>query len=369
MENYLLSIVIATKGREFFCQKCVEVMLSFITDKTQIVISDNSNSNKLSEFISKFDDRRINYRHTYDNLTMSENYNLALSMATGDYICMIGDDDIVLPSIYKAIEFAIEKKTDCITQAKVINYIWPFDNSNGIIYLPKFTKKYKEKFFKDEIIYYFKNGCCVNPRDFSLPSIYHGIVKKETLDKVKEQTGLYINGISPDSYMAVALCQVINSQYELDYPFTIGGACPGSATVSNMKGEHSGALENSIQYLLNIGKGYVWSIKVPKYYSVQTIWADSSLHADHGKDLEHFFNLKKLTSRAIVENRGMAGYIMSQTLKVDKVNLLLILIDVVKLLAHKVRKRIIVGKNEDIQRIDNLGEIGNVIKVVEKNCF
>lgn len=372
MDNYSLSIIIATRGREYYCKRCIDVMLSFITEKTQIVISDNSESSDIANYVEQLNVDRIKYKHTGGELTMSENYNIGLSMASGDYICMLGDDDIVLPSIYNALTFAIENNADCITQSKVINYIWPLDKSNGTVYLPLFSGESKEINFKNNLISFFKEGCCVNPRDYSLPSIYHGLVKKDIVDKAYKLTGTYIDGISPDSYMAVILSQLSNVQYELDYPFSIGGACPSSATVCNMKGKYCGTLEGFKLYQMSAAKGYIWHPAIPKYYSVQTVWAESSLQADKNSELEQFFDLEKLTAHAIVENLGMTSFIMSETKKCNKrhkVNYFKLLCDVLGMILRKIKNRLFGSHTSELRKIDDIGEIDKLIEVVEKSCL
>lgn len=365
MKKPRLSIVIATRNRERYCIKCLKVMLNFIDELTEIVISDNSKSNKIDQFISSLNDERLKYSHSTDVLTMSENYNMGLSLASGEYICMIGDDDIILPSIYQTIIYAKEKNIDCVTQAKVINYIWPLDQSNGILYLPKFSNLYNEVKTKNNLEEYFREGCSVNPRDYSLPSLYHGIVKKSILEDVKKRRGAYIDGISPDSYIAVVLSQFIKTQIEVDYPFSIGGACHNSATISNVKGKHSGSLDSSEQYVLNVSKGYQWHSLVPKYYSVQSIWADSALHAVDSCVLLDLFNLTNLTARAIAENRKMIFDIYSSTKSYIIVNKMFfyfrLLAKVVKLLSRKVVARLKVSQASQVLKIENVGEIDNVL--------
>ena len=368
MDTPKLSIVIATRNREYYCKRCIAVMLRYISYDTQIVISDNSDSSDLLDFVNSSCDERIFYKHSDGALTMSENFNIALECASGEYICMIGDDDIVLPSIFKYISIADEKNIDCISQKKVINYIWPIDSSNGILYLPPFSEQETIIPHQQRLRDFFKDGGCSNPRDYNLPSLYHGVIRKKTLDIAKKKYGRYINGLSPDSYLAVLLSQYISTQIEVDIPFTIGGACVGSATVSNMKGRHCGELDICEQYNMNVKHGYIWSKYIPKYYSVQTIWAESSMQAVEDKELLSCFNIERLTAIAIAGNPSIVDLILKKTAPYikDRIKIVFysrLLVDVSKILIRKMVNRLF-PKHAHLEVIRNVGEIENVVNIL-----
>lgn len=368
MGNIKLSIVIATRGREQYCMKSINTMLSFLDKETEIVISDNSTTTIIKDYINGIGDNRIKYSFSEEDLTMSENFNAAIDIASGDYICMIGDDDIVLPSIYSALAYCVSRDLDCITQKKVINYLWPNEDDNGTLYLPNFSFKITKINFEKEYVRYIKDGCCINPRDYRLPALYHGIVKKEVLDRIKKDKGCVIGGISPDSYMAVILSQYIHSQEEVDIPFSVGGACSSSATVKNIQGKHCGELSDSMQYVANVNKGYKWERIVPNYYSIQTIWADSALHAVPD-ELKILFSIERLTSKAVVENRKIAFDIMKRTKAFIKDNAIrfnwgklyaLILVNLFLKIFRRITSKISVDSG--IKAVTSIGEIDSLLK-------
>lgn len=360
-----LSIVLATRGREYYCIKSVLAMLSFIDDATEIVISDNSISTEIKNFIEDQKDPRIKYCYNEGELTMSDNYNKGIELASGNFICMIGDDDIVLPNIYQVLDYAISKDIDCITQNKVINYIWPNESQNGILYIPKFTYSYK-KLDINKTAEYVAHGCCVNPRDNKLPALYHGIIKKTVIDSIIIERGKVIGGISPDSYIAVTLSKYVKKHVEVDIPFSIGGACMKSATASNISGKHCGKLTDSAQYIANIKQGYVWDYRVPDYYSIQTIWADSALHAVTDEEVFNLFSLERLTARAIVENRRVASDIIVKTktfVKSRDINILWwkVYLLATEALLKKIFNRIYNKISNRLVVINNVGEIDNLL--------
>jgi GT2 family glycosyltransferase/2-polyprenyl-3-methyl-5-hydroxy-6-metoxy-1,4-benzoquinol methylase len=60
-------------------------------------------------------DRRLKYRKLEENLGISENTNISLSMSDGDYICLLDHDDLLHPSaLYEAMQAICDKNADFI---------------------------------------------------------------------------------------------------------------------------------------------------------------------------------------------------------------------------------------------------------------
>ena len=129
-----------------------------------------------------------------------------------------------------------------------------------------------------------------------IPKLYHGIVHRRCLEKVRDRGGAYFGGLSPDIYAAVALALVSRRVVAVDYPLTIPGACQVSGSVvEGLKKQHSRALTDA-PHLRNRGP-YQWSAEVPRVYTVETIWADSALAAVRAMgrlDLAAAFNVPRL---------------------------------------------------------------------------
>ena len=370
MDTPKLSIVIATRNREYYCKRCIAVMLRYISYDTQIVISDNSDSSDLLDFVNSSCDERIFYKHSDGALTMSENYNIALECASGEYICMIGDDDIILPAIFDVVDFAITNNIEAIGQREVIDYLWPSDFTTGHVRIPKYTNRVLKLDSHEILIKYLRKGGCFNPRDAKLPMLYHGIVKRSLLQQIKNETGEILTGISPDSYSACAIAQRIKTHYIYDTPFTIAGACKTSATSAKLMGGHCGELKESAQYNMNVAKGYVWAKDVPEFYSVQTIWADSTLHNMCPEFLQ-YFRLKPLVARALMTNRHIAKTIIHYTnihLDNKKNNKTLFYLDVsmriCSLFICRVVSKIFRTINKSDKRMDGIKHINDITSIL-----
>lgn len=284
MENrFLLSIIIPTKNRQEYAIKAVEQILQINDNRLQIVIQDNSDTQILSEMLAAFnEDDHIIYNYTEGIISFVDNFSLAVSLSDGEYICIIGDDDGVVPQIVDVVDWAKKNSIDAIKPALNAMYYWPNSESvknesdDGNMIIHKITCKSRIINPHKEIVKLLHNGC-QKYLSLSLVKLYHGIVKKEMLDNIREVTGKYFGGLSPDIYIAVALSLTVDKLIEIDFPLTISGVCNKSGSADSATGKHTGKLEDAPHFRGH--DGYNWSRLVPRFYSVETIWADSALAA------------------------------------------------------------------------------------------
>lgn len=301
----LLTIIIATKNREYYCIEAIKSILAIKSDELQLAIADNSDSQKVKDFVTTLSDNRIVYK--YDNsLTSSiENFNRCMSLADGEYICMIGDDDSVLPVILDVANWAKSNDVDSISSNSLIQYYWPkaykgFDN--GLLIFPVIESKIKSVDSKIIINKLVKDGI-VNHYSYSIPRTYHGLVKRDLMNSIKEKTGSFYGGLSPDIYSSFALSNLVKNHYEFSLPFTIAGVCAKSSTAENLVGKHSGELKD-MPHLKN-KPDYLWDKNIPKYYGVYTTWCESALKALSDmdeKELYGKFNVYPLLAIGILTN-------------------------------------------------------------------
>ena len=301
----LLSIIIATKNREFYCIEAIKSILATESDELQLAIADNSDSEKVKDFVATLSDHRIVYKYDNSPTSSIENFNRCMSLANGEYICMIGDDDSVLPVILQIAKWAKSNDVDSISSNSLIQYYWPkaykgFDN--GLLIFPVIESKIKSIDSKIIINKLVKHGI-VNHYSYSIPRTYHGLVKRDLMNIIKAKTGSFYGGLSPDIYSSFALSSLVKNHYEFSLPFTIAGVCAKSSTAENLVGKHSGELKD-MPHLKN-KPDYLWDKNIPKYYGVYTTWCESALKALSDmdeKELYSKFNVYPLLAIGILTN-------------------------------------------------------------------
>lgn len=301
-EEYLLSILIPTRNREEYLVGTIEQILEINSKKIQIVIQDNSDESvysKLEDIILK--NNNIKYNYTPGILSFVKNFDIGIGLCDGEYVCLIGDDDGIMPQIVTVTEWAKKNNKKIIKPSLNTVYFWPNSqvksnvNDNGNVIINKISGKVREFNSREELIKLLNQGC-QNYLSLGMAKLYHGIVKKDVLEQIKSRVGKYVGGLSPDIYIAVAISLMSEQVIEIDFPLTVPGICKKSGSSDSSTGKHTGRIEEAPHF-----KGhhsYEWADRVPKFYSVETIWADSALAAINDfdeKELLNEFNLEFLT--------------------------------------------------------------------------
>lgn len=321
-KKYLLSIIVPTKNREFYVKKFVQNTLSIKDERIQIIIQDNSETNLLkSYFEENINDTRLKYNYTFGTVSFVENFNLALKLSDGDYVIVLGDDDGLNPDIIKVVEWAKINDIEAIKPELVVTYIWPDNKINpGFIEINNYSGKCEYYDPHKELVKLSKNGF-VNYLSYDLAKLYHGIIKFECLEKIRKIKGNYIFGLTPDIYSAVSLSMIVKKAVKIDYPLTIPGYCHLSGTADSINGKHTGLLEDAPHLKGHIN--YKWNDLVPKFYSVETIWAVTAIEAvnDFDKKLMNNYNLLKLFKICSYKYPEFKTVIHDQLKELNKISL------------------------------------------------
>lgn len=368
-DKYLLSVVIPTRNRQEYTIQAINQILSVTNEKTQIVIQDNSDTDQLREKINELESSRILYSYSKDVLSFVDNFEVAVSLAEGSYIILIGDDDGILPSINEIVEYAIKNDIDTITSKILATYYWPHSGAvsykcteeNGYIRIHNFSKTVKRTNNEEIIKKVLKNGCQFY-FDSGLPKLYHGIVKKELLESIKQKYGRLFYGLSPDIYSSFLISINTNKSVIVDFPFSIDGNCPKSGAGAQAQGKHTGSLKNAPHFKGH--KNYIWDEKVPYVYSVQTIWADSALKAlksSNRGDLIDYFNKEKLTLYTMLNNFSIKKETFESYLKLSNYPKV---IAIYKLFVASFNGPITNIITRFFRRVIGLGQVGYIINNV-----
>jgi glycosyltransferase involved in cell wall biosynthesis len=349
----LLSIAIATKDREYYCIESVKTMLGMNLEGMEIVIADNSGGNALQEYINEIDSPLIKYTHTSEPLNFIENFNKCIELASGRYVIMIGDDDIVRKEIMQIVRWMMEHNVSSMSTKKYIEYHWPDSNreglENGSLKVPEFSSNIEISNNNDNLIKLAKYGF-VSYLSFPLSKVYHGIIDRNVLIRVKETTGNYFGGASPDIYSCLAISSLVEKNYTIDYPYTISGICAKSGSAIASKTGLASKLEEGV-FLKDRKDNYQWDAWVPRFHSVETLWAESaikSLREMNRNDILRHFNPYVLYIIAYRQNCKFIPEIakeetlkMIKTRKVSSTNFFInIFINLIFLVTKRVKTKI-----------------------------
>lgn len=367
--NPLLSIVIATKNRERYCIASIEAILKFGFNEIEICIADNSATTAIEDFIMRKKNDSIKYVYNPSEISSIDNFNAAMALATGEYIILIGDDDSVLPNIVRLAYWAKFNKVDTVSTKKIYTYFWPEANPSHPSGKLDFPSNQKDKIFQknaySNLIRLLNNGL-VNYFSFPLPKSYHGLVKRELMQEIKDITGNYYGGLSPDIFSVVSISLLSKTHFMVDFAFSIAGVCPSSTTSDQIRGQHCGDLKD-MPHLKNRKDEYIWDRLIPEFYSVTTTWGDSGLNALSAMRMDILrkeFNIYPLVAQGILMNRNNIFMLsinksdkMRKELRINFLNFWFrVSISSLRLMAQKINKVLTVQfvKQKSIRNISSI---------------
>lgn len=112
------SVLLPTRNGGDYLHDAIASVLSQPYEDMELVVSDNASDPETRAVVSRFTaDKRLKYVRLDDVVSVTDNWNHALQVSSGDYVVMIGDDDCLLPAFFETLDAAIERhrQPDCIT--------------------------------------------------------------------------------------------------------------------------------------------------------------------------------------------------------------------------------------------------------------
>ena len=218
------TIVIPTRERSATLKYTLKTCVSQDYDNLTIIVSDNFSRDRTKDIVQSFHDNRIKYVNTGKRLSMTDNWEFALRHVNDSYVTYLGDDDGLLPC---AIEYISKRLTNCYFPAfvwKKAEYVWPDDHSDGVLVIPFENDNYEyfsEKVLKRSLT--VVNGKLWFPY-IRLPVIYNAFVDSKILNAIKQDSGRFFWGVSPDVYSGFAILSKINTYVYSLFPFSVNGA-------------------------------------------------------------------------------------------------------------------------------------------------
>ncbi len=151
-QSPLVSIAIPTRNRKELLGYAIRSVLAQTYAHIQLVIQDNNSQDGTQKFVQEFNDSRLEYYRSDQDLAMTENWNLAFQHTRGEYFLRLDDDNILANDfIEKAFEAICENDLDLIIYSPLIvnhhNKVTTlFVSEKQIYYLDRFQEVYLEYF-------------------------------------------------------------------------------------------------------------------------------------------------------------------------------------------------------------------------------
>jgi len=121
------SVLLPTRNGGPYLGNCIRSILNQNYADLELVISDNANTDSTPQAIREFSgDIRIKVLRLETPISVTDNWNNALFAASGEYILMMGDDDLLLPGYFTKMDSMLERheRPDCVLH-NAYSYVAP----------------------------------------------------------------------------------------------------------------------------------------------------------------------------------------------------------------------------------------------------
>lgn len=228
------NVIIPTRDRADTLIHCLRTIVAQDYDRLRIIVSDNNSVDETRDVAHSFDDSRIHYINTGNRLSMSKNWEFALSSVDDGWVTYLGDDDGLLPWALETLDELIREYNVEAVSSRFASFIWPghFAEQTGHFAIPrpaspriKDTASQLTKVFNGEVPYH------------TLPWLYHGgCASIELINRSRHADGHFFCSQIPDVYSAIAIAHMTTRFLRIEKPIAINGASKHSTGTSAMKG-------------------------------------------------------------------------------------------------------------------------------------
>jgi len=240
------TVVIPTRERCDTLEWALKTCVTQDCDNLEIIVSDNNSADKTEEVVRSYNDPRIRYVNPGRRLSMTDNFEFALSYVTGGFVTCIGDDDGLLPNALRELDVVIRQyKTQAITWRRQV-YYWP-----GFV-RPYFGNTLHMNLFQDdsvrevnatemlrEVIAFRQPYYDITTFKFyELPSIYNSFVDHNIVRAATARSGRFFHSINPDIYSSVAIACMLDKYHIASRAYGLVGASHHSNGASYMSNSY-----------------------------------------------------------------------------------------------------------------------------------
>lgn len=224
------SVIIPTKDRAETLAFCLDTCLAQQFADYEVVVCDNCSSEETRKVVEKANSSRIVYHRSDMPLLMADNWNLAFSLARGEYVIFLGDDDGLMPFALCQLDHILRATGVQAATWDVGVYTWPnilrADQANWLQFL---VVRSLQVLDGRESIGHFLSG---NAAPTLLPNIYHGVASRALLEEIRSSSGYIVVGVGPDTYSNFSVAYRAGKYARIGLPMSISGFSAASATGS-----------------------------------------------------------------------------------------------------------------------------------------
>ena len=300
LEPLSMNIIIPTRERADTLFWTLKTCVGQDYENLNIIVCDNFSNDNTLDVVRSFDDSRINYVNSGRRLSMTQNWEFALSQVTAGYVTVIGDDDGLLPNSVRDVSLILQsEKLDALSWMKS-EYCWP----NHV--LPEW-KNFLSIPLGPDLIEMRSKTVLRNLSRFLLPynrtpTLYNSFVDYGLIEAIKRRTGSFLHSVAPDIYSGIALLSEIDRYLYSIRPYSVNGASSHSNGTSVNSTQSKEAVEKFMKEsmpeeteMLGLVTGSVYSVFAESLFQANTYCHGGQLPVS--KKIVLFFIVREMANK------------------------------------------------------------------------
>jgi hypothetical protein len=242
------SVVIPTRNRADTLRVTLATCLEQEFDDYEIIVCDNAGSVETRNVVEEADAARISYHRSERPLAMSANWELAVSLANGEYVTVLGDDDALMPYALPELARVIEEHDGPeVVHWKRVVYAWPTigDASQADFLILPLDRRLRVLAGREQL----RQAARYVVGADMLPMIYTSVIRRDLVDRLRHRVGRVFPTIYPDMYSGCAFAYLAASYPSLGIPMSVAGLSRSSTGVATLVEDGTGAVEREFREL------------------------------------------------------------------------------------------------------------------------
>lgn len=269
------SIVVPTRERAETLRYTLLTCITQTFADYEVVVCDNFSSRETKRVVDSIGSAKIRYHRSDRPLAMSDNWELAIAHAQGEYVIVIGDDDGLLPHALADLDHVARSLNAPVLRWERLYYSWP--NVPIAKYANQLVIPINRRSFEVDgrkVI----QAAGSNRTDYTiLPMLYNAAIHRDLIAEMRHRAGRVLVAHAPDIASGYAFAALAGRYPSLGRPMTINGGSAKSSGIATILLDGTSVVAKEFGALLAESPTR-WHPGVPAVETIPTNLADGFLH-------------------------------------------------------------------------------------------
>ena len=226
-----VTVIVPTRERPDTLVHCLQTLLTQDYENLTILVSDNLSQDQTPDVVASFNDKRLRYINTGKRISMSHNWEFALSHVDSGWVTFQGDDDGLLPGAIALLNDIITEFPCEAVNSMACTYFWPYNGRSNGASLAVPTAKEGIAYLKSRAL--LASVMAGRKSYKQLPCLYAGgFATIEAINRASSSNGSFFMSRMPDVYSGIALSSVTEQFLRIGTPLAVVGASAHSNAVA-----------------------------------------------------------------------------------------------------------------------------------------